>query len=274
MGSSQSNSGNKDLDNNLRIVERKTQSPFGEFNLMIDLVSKDLVIQKELLFQTESEATKEKQYLDQRSEKSHPSIITVLGTKLNSETHLCSKTFKISWIVEYLTRDLKSEIDFRRERNINFTDEEIWFLLMSLVSGLGTLQENSISHGSLSSSTVFITDKGNVKVTDPSILKSINNYAEFIGEKNLKNMKKNIYFAPELLKNLSEKFWTPQSDVYKSDVFTLGMIILEAATLSTCDDLYNWDKYTIEEDKLRMRFEHLKERQEREIKIIIIFYID
>ena len=51
MGSSQSNNASKDLDNNLRVVERKTQSPFGEFNLMIDIVSKELLIQKELLFQ-------------------------------------------------------------------------------------------------------------------------------------------------------------------------------------------------------------------------------
>ena len=42
----------------------------------------------------------------------------------------------------------------------------------------------------------------------------------------------------------------PDIDLQKSDVFTMGMIILETACLARCSECYDYDSSTFNQDKL------------------------
>ena len=45
-------------------------------------------------------------------------------------------------------------------------------------------------------------------------------------------------------------------DLYKTDLFTLGMIVLETCTLETCEDLYNYESGYIIQEELDNRLEY------------------
>lgn len=50
----------------------------------------------------------------------------------------------------------------------------------------------------------------------------------------------------------------PKHNVFKSDVFSLGVCFINVVLLESCDDLYNFNKYTINEMVLEDKIEKMK----------------
>ena len=54
-----------------------------------------------------------------------------------------------------------------------------------------------------------------------------------------------LYLSPELVRSLGEEVVTPTINEYKSDLWTMAMIILEGGLLEYQDGCYNGDKTRI-----------------------------
>lgn len=76
---------------------------------------------------------------------------------------------------------------------------------------------------------------------DPAFFNQMNNFATILTNKT--GNFKSIYLAPALLHALENENWQPIHDSYKSDVFTLGMIILHAALMENLDCCYKYENY-------------------------------
>ena len=50
----------------------------------------------------------------------------------------------------------------------------------------------------------------------------------------------------------------PKHNIYRSDVFSLGVCMISAGLLESCDDIYNFNKYIITEMALEEKLEKLK----------------
>lgn len=50
----------------------------------------------------------------------------------------------------------------------------------------------------------------------------------------------------------------PKHNVFKSDVFSLGVCMMNAALLESCDDIYNFTKFTVNEMTLEEKLEKMK----------------
>lgn len=50
----------------------------------------------------------------------------------------------------------------------------------------------------------------------------------------------------------------PKHNIFKSDVFSLGLCIINAALLESCDEIYNFTKYTINSLALEEKIEKMK----------------
>ena len=61
------------------------------------------------------------------------------------------------------------------------------------------------------------------------------------------------YLSPKLFRYLFQRNHLPKVDYYKSDVFSMGMVILEAATLNSVQDCYNFQNGTININELNGR---------------------
>jgi len=103
------------------------------------------------------------------------------------------------------------------------------------------LQDRSIYHGDYRPINIMLSDEGYVKVPDNGILSGVrNNYFKTIsGECR-------GYLTPELMRSFSKREPNPKYNVYKADVFSLGVTLIYASTLvrpnTSC---YDWSQYTL-----------------------------
>jgi hypothetical protein len=65
----------------------------------------------------------------------------------------------------------------------------------------------------------------------------------------------------------------PTYDVYKADMYSLGLTMLEAATLVSADQLYNWDNCTIVEEIYNELIKSISARYSQEFVNIILFML-
>jgi len=133
--------------------------------------------------------------------------------------------------------------------------------LDSIVSAGAYFQTNEAPVGDVIPYNILITPSNDYKIVDQGIFgkRTLPNYFGLIQGLDSKNH----YLSPELFRSIKGgKKSTPLSySAYKSDVFSLGMTLLEAALLEKVEKFYDWDKYTLNEsyllealDKVRTKY--------------------
>ena len=130
-------------------------------------------------------------------------------------------------LMELAEIDWEKEIKKRKEKKQYYTEGELFNILKQLVSTFSLLQKYSITHRDIKPQNVLIVngiykvcDFGEAKVTDGNnIIRQAIKGTE-------------LYMSPILFKALNKRQNQLVHNTYKSDVFSLGMCILLAATLS------------------------------------------
>lgn len=77
--------------------------------------------------------------------------------------------------------------------------------------------------------------------------------------------KPGFYLSPQLIDAIGTQNWTPQFDKYKSDVFSLGMVMLEIAHMKPMDECYDYSNFRINWDKVNLYLESLKQKYGEQI---------
>lgn len=70
---------------------------------------------------------------------------------------------------------------------------------------------------------------------------------------------KGRYFSPAVFSHFGKKDKKEKlvHNKYKSDIYSLGMTILECATLKNLDFVYDWDHFQINQNKIDEELRHL-----------------
>jgi hypothetical protein len=86
----------------------------------------------------------------------------------------------------------------------------------------------------------------------PAYIKIISNPLFYNTNNGLENnsIYKGAYLSPLLFKAVGNKNYNPVHNPFKSDVFTLGIILIECCFLHFCDDLYAWDTFEFKNELL------------------------
>ena len=135
-------------------------------------------------------------------------------------------------IMELAERDWQQEIYYRKKILKYYTEKELFSLTKDLVKALSLLQKNHITHR-------------DIKLQNILLVNNIYKICDF-GEARILNKKgiivqpvrgSELYMSPILFSGLNQKLMQVTHNTYKSDIFSLGMCILFAATLG-CDSLY------------------------------------
>ena len=155
---------------------------------------------------------------------SHPNVVGYKEAFLNGST-LCV-------VMEYVGGgDLSEKIASCRKRNYCINEESIWKYTVQILNGLKELHGLKILHRDIKSANIFLSeDFETVKLGDLNIAKvAKEDFASTqIGTP--------YYLAPEI--------WMNQKYDYRCDVFSLGCVVYEMATLrvpfdaSTIQELY------------------------------------
>lgn len=138
-----------------------------------------------------------------------------------------STSWAISLYMDFVTRTFQREL-MLRQRSI-FNEREILYILDSLVGGLAFLQSKGIAHEHLNFHNIYIVilPSGNtcLKVSPFEIRE------------------------PDIEYPSPEQMQSAPYNHFKSDVFTLGVLMLELCTLTKCGPLYEAGQ--VREDDLR-----------------------
>ena len=135
-------------------------------------------------------------------------------------------------LMELANIDWDKEIKKRKEKKQYYTEGELFDILKQLTSTFSLLQKNNITHRDIKPQNILIVngvykvcDFGEAKVTNSDIIRQSIKGTE-------------LYMSPILFRALNKRQNQLIHNTYKSDVFSLGMCILLAATL-TFQSLYD-----------------------------------
>jgi len=130
-------------------------------------------------------------------------------------------------VLELADRDWEQEIISRKRQNKYYSEYELINILTRLVQTLSTLQKNHITHRDIKLQNILLLNK-NYKICDFGEARKLNQKGIIVQPVRGSE----LYMSPIQFFGLEKKLDYVQHNTYKSDVFSLGMCILFAATLS------------------------------------------
>jgi len=167
---------------------------------------------------------------------------------------------------DYIANSLQQVLDERRDQLPNkssssrktakfFSEDELYQILCQMVDVLEYLQQNSISHGEIRTETCFVPKQGIFMIFNRKLL-----YDDTPAFSLAKGGDQSIFLSPVAFDAIKKKKDEPVEDKYKADVFSLGMLILECATLKPSSLIYDYNNFSINLTLLSNRLLEVKER--------------
>ena len=253
---SNSNSNNNNTINNNKlkkfnfdeytIITQLGQGSFGKIYLVKDTKGNTYSMKKILL----SEELDVKNVISEYNmcfNYSHPNIIKILGVYSNK---LDKTTFVVYVLMEVGISDWEKEINSYKSKKINYSENDLVNILKQLISSLSFLQKNNISHRDIKPQNILIFKNKIYKLTDFGEARKISER-----DKNNKSLVQyslkgtELYMSPLLFNGLRTGQIDIKHNTYKSDVYSLGLCILYAATL--CDKRLFEIRRLIEMEKIK-----------------------
>ena len=136
-------------------------------------------------------------------------------------------------IMEIADRDWEMELFERQKYKQFYTEKELFKVMNQLIKTLSLLQKNHITHRDIKPQNVLIS-KGIYKISDFGEARTLKREGVIVS----RVRGTELYMSPILFQGLRLKLFQVSHNTFKSDVFSLGMCIFYASTLtfnSLCD---------------------------------------
>ncbi|KRX08486.1 Protein kinase-like domain [Pseudocohnilembus persalinus] len=192
-----------------------------------------------------------------RTDMRHNNICRVLAYKQDTDTGFCSKTFELKILMENPEYTLLNEVQAREIQQNYFDESELYTILYDLVSALIYYQQFDIKHNNIRLDSVYLCKRSDelqglqkeeedlgfenqdlyAKLQDPIRYYPYNNYNTMQIDQGQNNQF--IYLSPALANSIRYNDINPRNDQYKSDLFTIGMIILHCGLLEDNTNCYS-----------------------------------
>ena len=158
-------------------------------------------------------------------ETNSPGIIKTYG---NLYEKIGNKDYKYYILMELAQTDWEQEINLRNKKKLYYTKQELFDIIKQLVTCYALMQKNNISHRDVKPQNVLILN-GLYKLCDFGEARNISGKNGYIHQP-IRGSE--LYMSPILFDALNNNQIDVLHNSYKSDVFSLGMCIFLAATLS------------------------------------------
>jgi serine/threonine protein kinase len=160
----------------------------------------------------------------------------------------------LALILEYVDYNFEQELLKHRTKNSPFPEGELWYIAFSIISAGNFIQERNICHGNISPRNILVTRDGKVKLYDNAIIHSKPFDIDAL-------MKQGGYYSPLMMQVLQTKKWGIPQNFHKSDVYSLGMTLLEAATLVPVHQtVYDWYNLKVNQQAVQSLIHQLSSR--------------
>ena len=130
-------------------------------------------------------------------------------------------TYSFSILMPLAKGDWSKEIESRKDR---YTEQELLLVLKCLVNTLCHMQKKGIAHRDIKPQNIFVFDHDEYKLGDfDEMIKIINN-----ADIEVKGTE--MFMSPKLMRALREGRKTVRHNIFKSDVYSLGLCVVYAMT--------------------------------------------
>ena len=153
----------------------------------------------------------------------HPNIIEF------KEAFYDEPSNSLNLVLEFPNNNLRHKIDYAFKNEMRMEESTIFEVLTQLLIGLNYLHKKGIIHRNLESKNIFLTKNRLIKISNFNSCLIMNK-----SNINQPHINKSLYTAPEI--------WNKKKFNYKCDIWSLGCIIYEMASLSLPFSLDNSNK--------------------------------
>ena len=151
------------------------------------------------------------------------------GNNLNDENINNKDNIQYEYyeLMELAEMDWEKEINERRKISKYYTQKELLDIIFQLISALSALQKNHITHRDIKPQNILIL-KGKYKLCDFDEIRKLEKDGLIVQ----RVRGSELYMSPILFNGLHQNLIQVKHNTYKSDVFSLGMCLFYAASLT------------------------------------------
>jgi len=252
------------------LVRKFDDSRLGEVSEMKNQITGKIVLMKEKEINT---ILKQEELLSQFSSRvslNHRNLVSIFGFTATDGNDIFLSHQKICIYFEYLQKDLLQAIKNRKtpfaDSHINyhgietnpqpFEESELFGLMTQLIDVMEYLQQNGIHHGDIRPETCFISEEGIIKLFGQWDTSNESFIVDLI--KNERNQRK--FLTSTALLGLKKDVKKHIENRHKQDVFSLGLTMLECATLERSLDIYDFENLKLDAELLSERLMETKHK--------------
>ncbi|KRW98446.1 Protein kinase-like domain [Pseudocohnilembus persalinus] len=227
---------------------KKVVTPgYGEVKIYTDQKQVNKWAVKQRVFQDKEEYENFCEILENLQSIDNPYMVNIQRVHKSFQSEYCSNFYKVYIAFDYHKLTLADQIQVKKDKKSLFSEESIYKLLICVGSALNFMNKFDIAHENIRPETILVDSQQKLyKLTNIKFMNySMSQYQAF-----LTGMGENCYLAPEQMESLKRRDHNPVSDFQKTEVFSLGLVVLEAGTYSDIQDLYNFDENSFNTAKL------------------------
>jgi serine/threonine protein kinase len=209
--------------NDYKIITQLGQGTFGKIYLVQDknnqlFSMKKIILSEELDVQSVINEYKMCQKLI------HENIVKILGIY---NTKLDTTTYVVYILMEVGMTDWEKQISSYVDKKIEYTEKNLINIIKQLSKVLSFLQKNNISHRDIKPQNILIFKNDIYKLADFGEAKQIDAMKNLLVNYSLRGTE--LYMSPLLFNGLRNGQIDIKHNLFKSDVYSLGLCILFAA---------------------------------------------
>lgn len=229
---------------------------FGDFFVYNAIKGGSQIICVEKLFNEEESVKREIDAKKKRILNKHEYLVNLLDYSLEEQRNWCSTFYLLKCFYEYVDRNLIGEILDRKkmagDKN-QFKMEELTHLMYQQVYANAFLQERGIAHGDISPNTIFVSPKNEFKLAFR--MNEMMTPERVQVDKAIKN--EPLYLAPAFYEAVKQRTLDKlKHNQHKSDMFALGLTVLQAGLMKGVQDIYVGDRFDARKlEELLLEFE-------------------
>ena len=252
------------------IITQLGQGSFGKIYLAKDS-QKNIYSIKKILLSEELDVKSVIAEYNMCYNFSHPNIINIMGIY---SKQLDKTTYVVYVLMEVGISDWDKEINSLKNKNSYYSESELFSILKQVVSACSFLQKNNISHRDIKPQNILVFKNKIYKLIDFGEARRIGdkekNNKELI-QYSLKGTE--LYMSPLLFNGLRSGQIDVKHNVYKSDVYSLGLCMLYAAMC--CDKALFEIRRIVDMEKIKSYINSaLKENYNQKLINIIISMLE
>lgn len=232
----------------IEVITEQKSTQFGKVKLVRDTkTGREMYLKKVISHNLKLHQTQLLYYYN-RVQTYHPNLVNVIGYTTENKKAFCSEKYTIEIYLDPLNHTMQDSLEDHIKSQTFISEVQLQLLAQHMITVLAELQARDIAHGEINPANIFYNEEA-YKLVDPT----------FDGQKGVNGLIKYLVFdekallAPEVLKQVPSKDHELRTNKFKADVFSLGATMLSLATLTNSQDLYNYEKGTMNYQLLESR---------------------